>query len=64
MVPSMFTILRNGDRTEFAELTDVLQEATVDDPVYVPTRGWMTVGDLRWDMASGREAARHPGTGR
>jgi hypothetical protein len=54
----MFTVLRNGDRTEFAHLIDVLREATADDPVYVATRGWMTVGDLRWETTPEPAAPR------
>jgi len=39
--------------TEFADLIDVLKEAAAEDPVYVPARGWMTVGDLRWELPPG-----------
>ena len=60
----MFTVLRNGDPGEFADLTDVLEEAKVDDPVYVTARGWMTVGDLRWEMPTGLAGAHPPAEGR
>jgi hypothetical protein len=49
----MFTLLRNGHPCEFADLIDVLEEATADDPVYDTDRGWMTVGDLRWQLPTG-----------
>ena len=49
----MFTVFSDGQRTELNDLTDVLSLAQVDDPVYVPTRGWMLVGDLRLNMMPG-----------
>ncbi len=49
----MFILMRNGERTKFEDLTDVLRIAQADDPVYVATRGWMSVGDLRWNMMAG-----------
>ena len=48
----MFTLLTNGDRSRLDDLNDVLRIARADDPVYVATRGWMLVGDLRWDMTA------------
>jgi hypothetical protein len=29
---------------------EVVWVARAEDPVYVTGRGWMTVGDLSWDM--------------
>ena len=52
----MFTLLRNGDQTQLDTLLEVVQVARADDPVYVPGRGWMSVGDLRWDMTADAEA--------
>jgi xanthine dehydrogenase molybdopterin-binding subunit B len=52
----MFTLLRNGNETHLDTLLDVVQIAHADDPVYVPGRGWMTVGDLRWDMDTTADA--------
>ena len=46
----MFTLLRNGDQTQLDTLLEVARVARADDPVYVPGHGWMTIGDLRWDM--------------
>ena len=46
----MFTLLRNGDQTQLDTLIEVVRLAHPDDAVYVSGRGWMTVGDLRWDM--------------
>ena len=48
----MFTLLTNGDRRQLDDLNDVLRIARADDPVYVASRGWMLVGDLRWDMTA------------
>jgi hypothetical protein len=48
----MFTLLTNGDRSQLDDLNDVLRIARADDPVYVASRGWMLVGDLRWDMTA------------
>jgi hypothetical protein len=49
----MFTLVKNGKQLEFHELVDVLLRAEVNDPVYVPGRGWMAVGDLRPAMVPG-----------
>jgi len=49
----MFTVFSHGRRSEFADITDVVLLATVEDPVYVPERGWMLVGDLQLDMIPG-----------
>lgn len=46
----MFTLLRDGDQTQVDTLLEVVLVADPQDPVYVFGRGWMTVGDLRWDM--------------
>jgi len=46
----MFTLLRNGDHTQLDTLLEVVRVARPDDAVYVSGRGWMTVGDLSWDM--------------
>jgi hypothetical protein len=46
----MFTLLRNGDPTQMDTLLEVVRVARPEDPVYVSGRGWMTVGDLSWDM--------------
>ena len=46
----MFTVLRNGDPTQLDTILEVVRVAHPEDPVYVSGRGWMTVGDLRWDM--------------
>ena len=48
----MFTLLRNGDQTQLDTLIEVVRLAHPDDAVYVSGRGWMTVGDLSWDMDS------------
>jgi hypothetical protein len=53
----MFTLLNNGDQTEVDDLLDVLKLARPDEPVYVSGRGWMTVGDLRWEMTAGSDRA-------
>ena len=53
----MFTLVKDGQRLEFDELVDVLLRAEVNDPVYVPGRGWMAVGDLRPASAAGGPAA-------
>jgi len=49
----MFTLVKDGRQLEFDELVDVLLRAEVNDPVYVPGRGWMAVGDLRPAMVPG-----------
>ena len=49
----MFTLVKGGEQLEFDELVDVLLRAEVNDPVYVPGRGWMAVGDLRPAMVPG-----------
>jgi len=49
----MFTLVKGGEHLEFDELVDVLLRAEVNDPVYVPGRGWMAVGDLRLAMVPG-----------
>ena len=46
----MFILVKDGHQTELADLVDVLLLAGADDPVYVATRGWMLVGDLRANM--------------
>ena len=56
----MFTLLRNGDQTQLDTILEVVQAARADDPVYVPGRGWMSVGDLRWEMTA--DAAALSGT--
>ena len=56
----MFTLLTNGDRSQLDDLNDVLRIARPDDPVYVATRGWMLVGDLRWDMTAEWQQPSHP----
>ena len=56
----MFTLLHVGDQTHLDTLLEVVRVARPDDPVYVPGRGWMTVGDLRWDMTA--DAAARSGT--
>jgi len=43
----MFTLVTGDAQLEFDDLIDVLLRAEVNDPVYVPGRGWMAVGDLR-----------------
>jgi len=55
----MFTLLTNGDRSQLDDLNDVLRIARADDPVYVATRGWMLVGDLRWDMTAEWQRPTH-----
>ena len=49
----MFTLVKGGEHLVFDELVDVLLRAEVNDPVYVPGRGWMAVGDLRLAMVPG-----------
>jgi len=49
----MFTLVKGGVQLEFDDLIDVLLRAEVNDPVYVPGRGWMAVGDLRPAMVPG-----------
>jgi hypothetical protein len=56
----MFTLLTNGQRRQLDDLNDVLRIARADDPVYVATRGWMLVGDLRWDMTAEWQRPSHP----
>ena len=56
----MFTLLTSGDRSQLDDLNDVLRIARADDPVYVATRGWMLVGDLRWDMTAEWQRPSHP----
>jgi hypothetical protein len=46
----VFTLPSNGDQTNLDTVLEVVRVAHPDDPVYVSGRGWMTVGDLRWDM--------------
>jgi hypothetical protein len=53
----MFILMRDGARAEYEDLDEVLRLAQSDDPVYVEARGWMLVGDLRWNMMAG--AANH-----
>ena len=48
----MFTLLRNGGKTKLDTVLEVVRVARPDDAVYVSGRGWMTVGDLSWDMDS------------
>jgi hypothetical protein len=55
----MFTLMLDGASAEYDDLNEVLRLARSDDPVYVHTRGWMLVGDLRWNMMAG-EANRRP----
>ena len=43
----MFTLVTGDAQLEFDDLIDVLLRAEGNDPVYVPGRGWMAVGDLR-----------------
>ena len=49
----VFTLVKGGAQLEFDDLIDVLLRAEVNDPVYVPGRGWMAVGDLRPSMVPG-----------
>ena len=49
----MFTIVKDGHQRQFDDLAEVLLLADLDDPVYVSTRGWMLVGDLRVNMMPG-----------
>jgi hypothetical protein len=49
----MFTLVKGGVQLEFDDLIDVLLRAEVNDPVYVPGRGWMAVGDLRPSVVPG-----------
>ena len=55
----MFTLLTNGQRRQLDDLNDVLRIARADDPGYVATRGWMLVGDLRWDMTAEWQRPTH-----
>jgi hypothetical protein len=59
--PHMFTLVKDGNQTEFDDLFDVLLLAEADDPVYVATRGWMSVGDLRLNMMPGWADLRDSG---
>jgi hypothetical protein len=56
----MFTLMKDGACTQFDDLNDVLRLAQSDDPVYVDARGWMLVGDLRWNMMAGGGDRRPP----
>ncbi len=56
----MFAFVTGGERVEVDDLIDVLVRAEVDDPVYVPGRGWMLVGDLRLTMVPGAADLRRP----
>ena len=56
----MFTLMKDGACTQFDDLNDVLRLAQSDDPVYVDARGWMLVGDLRWNMMAGEGERRPP----
>jgi len=57
----MFTLLTNGDRSRLDDLNDVLRIARhPTTPVYVATRRWMLVGDLRWDMTAEWQRPSHP----
>jgi hypothetical protein len=56
----MFTVLRDGASAQFDDLNEVLRLAQSDDPVYVDARGWMLVGDLRWNMMAGWVDRRPP----
>ena len=58
----MFTLMKDGACTQFDDLNDVLRLAQSDDPVYVDARGWMLVGDLRWNMMAGEGERRPPHT--
>ena len=49
----MFTLVKDGVQLEFDDLIDVLLRAEVNDPVYVPGRGWMSDGDLRPSVVPG-----------
>jgi len=60
----MFTLLHDGDQTQLDTMVQVVRVARPDDPVYVPGRGWMTVGDLRWDMTGAAEAGSDSGNAR
>ena len=56
----MFTLMKDGACTQFDDLNDVLRLAQSDDPVYVDARGWMLVGDLRWNMMASEGERRPP----
>ena len=56
----MFTLLNDGASVEYDDLNEVLRLARSDDPVYVDARGWMLVGDLRWNMMAGGADRRPP----
>ena len=58
----MFTLLHDGDQTQLDTLLEVVRVARPDDPVYVPGRGWMTVGNLSWDMTGNTEARSGSGS--
>ena len=56
----MFILMRDGARAEYEDLDEVLRLAQSDDLVYVEARGWMLVGDLRWNMMAGGGDRRPP----
>ena len=56
----MFIVMRDGASAEYDDLNEVLRLAQSDDPVYVDARGWMLVGDLRWNMMAGGTDRRPP----
>jgi len=56
----MFIVMRDGASAEYDDLNEVLRLAQSDDPVYVDARGWMLVGDLRWNMMPGGGDRRPP----
>ena len=56
----MFILMRNGASAAYDDLFEVLSLAHSDDPVYVDARGWMLVGDLRWNMMAGGGDRRPP----
>ena len=60
----MFTLLGKGGQTELDNLLEVVRVARTDDPVYVSGHGWMTVGDLRWDMTAADAEPTPPDPGR
>ncbi|HYN71569.1 MAG TPA: hypothetical protein VES60_03625 [Nakamurella sp.] len=49
----MFILVKDGAQLVLDELVDVLLRAEINDPVYVPGRGWIAVGDLRPSMVPG-----------
>lgn len=56
----MFTVMNDGASAQYDDLNEVLRLTQSDDPVYVDARGWMLVGDLRWNMMAGGEDRRPP----